>query len=292
MTKRDESEEGGRKGAELELPYILKGKFPHLITNIDKLYKLVLERKRVRISAAARMFSVKPAKIEEWGKILEEYELLSLHYPMVGEPEITVRGLKIRGPRKKGIRVRKEGKFPKHRKISKRIIINYIIIILIGEVLIYLTLVRPVIAIDFFFNYLIPLSPHSFLIAGLLYTIVAAAIAIELAVFFRKKKKGKLPAGGLTGQKPQAGLAKTVKPEMRLAQKKHSGLFSFFRLRSPRPAHAPFHEQKKEPRHAAPIQPKPAKTVRPKSIALINYLIIALIAILMVYIILYYLGVV
>ncbi len=84
----------GEKKSKTGLPYVLRKEFPHLITNFDRLYNLVLEKKRVKISEAALQFNVKKEKVEEWGRILEEYEMLEMHYPFFGETVISVVGLK------------------------------------------------------------------------------------------------------------------------------------------------------------------------------------------------------
>ena len=63
---------------------------PKLETDIDKLLAMVEEKESLKFSAAAKEFKVTPERIEEWGKILEEYKLVKLHYPPIGDPTIKV----------------------------------------------------------------------------------------------------------------------------------------------------------------------------------------------------------
>lgn len=63
---------------------------PKLETDIDKLLAMVKERSFLKFSAAAKEFNVTIDRIEEWGKILEEYKLVKLHYPPIGDPTIKV----------------------------------------------------------------------------------------------------------------------------------------------------------------------------------------------------------
>ncbi len=77
-----------------EHPILRKRKFetdkPQLETNIDLLLKLVKEKGSVKFSEATKKFNVSEDKIEEWGKILEEYKLVRLHYPPIGIPLLKI----------------------------------------------------------------------------------------------------------------------------------------------------------------------------------------------------------
>jgi len=57
-------------------------------TDFDILYKLVLEKKKVKISEIAAMFKIDKKKAEEWIQILDEHNLARIYYPAMGEPEI------------------------------------------------------------------------------------------------------------------------------------------------------------------------------------------------------------
>lgn len=78
-----------KKREELKMKKVYKNKNSKTLvleTTIDKLYKMVIKQKRVEISDAAKMFGVKEELIIEWGKILEEHDLVELHYPAFGKP--------------------------------------------------------------------------------------------------------------------------------------------------------------------------------------------------------------
>lgn len=57
-------------------------------TDIDSLYRIIEKFKKVKISEVKKVFNISSEKAEEWAKILEEHNLVELHYPAFGEPEI------------------------------------------------------------------------------------------------------------------------------------------------------------------------------------------------------------
>lgn len=60
-------------------------------TSIDKLLEIIRKYKKVRIDdSLAHMLNVKRSQIESWAMILEEHNLVELHYPAIGEPEIRI----------------------------------------------------------------------------------------------------------------------------------------------------------------------------------------------------------
>lgn len=80
--KEEPSEKGGTQDYE------------RIETSIDKLFELVQKNKRIRISdALAHKLGTTRAKIESWAMILEEHNLVELHYSAMGEPEIREKGL-------------------------------------------------------------------------------------------------------------------------------------------------------------------------------------------------------
>ncbi|MFH1722034.1 MAG: DUF2226 domain-containing protein [Candidatus Altiarchaeota archaeon] len=60
-------------------------------TSIDRLYELVQKYKTLKVDdRLARALRVSKTQIEEWAMILEEHNLLELHYPTIGEPVIKI----------------------------------------------------------------------------------------------------------------------------------------------------------------------------------------------------------
>ncbi|MFH0860474.1 MAG: DUF2226 domain-containing protein [Candidatus Altiarchaeota archaeon] len=60
-----------------------------IATNIDKLYDIVNKDNVVKINdKLSTQLKVPKTQIEEWAMILEEHNLVELHYPTLGEPEI------------------------------------------------------------------------------------------------------------------------------------------------------------------------------------------------------------
>lgn len=58
-------------------------------TPIDRFFGLIKKYKRIRINDnLAKKLGVSKTRMEEWAMILEEHNLVELHYPTIGEPEI------------------------------------------------------------------------------------------------------------------------------------------------------------------------------------------------------------
>ena len=57
-------------------------------TPLDRLYRIVLERKKIKISEAAKKFNISEKQVEEWAHILETRGLVEIHYPIVGKAEL------------------------------------------------------------------------------------------------------------------------------------------------------------------------------------------------------------
>ena len=60
-------------------------------TSIDKLICLLKEKKRLKLSDAAKVLNVSQKKIDEWVFMLEDKGIVDLKYPILGEPEIVMR---------------------------------------------------------------------------------------------------------------------------------------------------------------------------------------------------------
>ncbi|MEA1925572.1 MAG: hypothetical protein U9M95_06860 [Candidatus Altiarchaeota archaeon] len=75
------------KSAEEIKKKVVGGKKVH--TPIDRLLELVRKRKKVRIDEKlAKTLGVKRSQIEEWAIILEDHNLVELHYSAIGDSEI------------------------------------------------------------------------------------------------------------------------------------------------------------------------------------------------------------
>lgn len=71
-----------------------------LKTNIDRLLSLVKMKGSVRLKDATKEFGVEAERIEKWGRILEEYKLVKMHYPPIGDPKILILKEKKHGKKK------------------------------------------------------------------------------------------------------------------------------------------------------------------------------------------------
>ena len=78
-----------RKEEHVQLSYSrIKNKITRSETDLDILYNLLKEKKRLRIGLIAKTFKIKKENALEWGKILENYKLAIIEYPTFSEPEI------------------------------------------------------------------------------------------------------------------------------------------------------------------------------------------------------------
>jgi Mn-dependent DtxR family transcriptional regulator len=80
--------------AEIIEPAVEAGESPEKITGfsrsmetpLDKLFELVTSKGQMRVDQAAKAFKVKEKQIDEWARILEEHNLIEIHYPAMGKP--------------------------------------------------------------------------------------------------------------------------------------------------------------------------------------------------------------
>lgn len=59
-------------------------------TDLDILYKILKEKKSLRMSAISEIFKINKDIAMNWCKILEEGNLATIHYPTVGSPKIII----------------------------------------------------------------------------------------------------------------------------------------------------------------------------------------------------------
>jgi hypothetical protein len=62
-------------------------------TQIDKLIDLLSKRRKIALSEAARILNVKESILDTWISTLEDRGVVELKYPVLGEPEIVLKGI-------------------------------------------------------------------------------------------------------------------------------------------------------------------------------------------------------
>lgn len=62
-------------------------------TQIDALIDLLSKRRKIALSEAARILNVKESVLETWVSTLEDNGVVELKYPILGEPEIVLKGI-------------------------------------------------------------------------------------------------------------------------------------------------------------------------------------------------------
>lgn len=129
--------------------YKMVGKSPKIQTKIDRLYFLVKQKETIKVSEAAKTLGVPEDTVKEWGEILEEHDMIKLHYPIAGKPSICV--IKPKHIRKRGEKKPKEKPMgiPLKPKLSlKKIMIN-VEIIVFGLLFVYIFFMNRYLSINF-----------------------------------------------------------------------------------------------------------------------------------------------
>jgi hypothetical protein len=60
-------------------------------TSLDALLSIIIKKGAIKISDAAKQLHVKENQIEEWAHILEEHDMIEIHYPTMGKPVLKKR---------------------------------------------------------------------------------------------------------------------------------------------------------------------------------------------------------
>ncbi len=134
--------------------YTLIGKAPKIETGADRLYRLVNEKKKIKLPEAAKQLGVKEEVVAEWGDILEDHKMIEMHYPMRGKPILGVlkpkhvKGKKGERGEEKKEKVHKP-KVPLRKRFTKKVLFIYFEIIVLGELLIYIFFVNRYLAMNF-----------------------------------------------------------------------------------------------------------------------------------------------
>jgi len=82
-----------KKQENIEIDYnIVKRKKGRAETDLDTLYNLIKDKKNLSIETISKLFHIKKAKALEWGKILENHELVRIEYPAFSSPEVILDG--------------------------------------------------------------------------------------------------------------------------------------------------------------------------------------------------------
>lgn len=55
-------------------------------TSLDSLLDMIMKKGSVKVSDAARQLKVREKQIEEWAHVLEEHDIIEIHYPTMGKP--------------------------------------------------------------------------------------------------------------------------------------------------------------------------------------------------------------
>ncbi len=59
-------------------------------TDLDLMYELLNEKEELKVITLAKYFGVDNSIILEWGRVLEEANLIKVHYPTIGDPVLSI----------------------------------------------------------------------------------------------------------------------------------------------------------------------------------------------------------
>ncbi len=88
-------------------------------TDLDTLYSLLQERKKASVPAIAKVFKISNEKALEWGKILENKELVTVEYPAFNDPEIRMKTKEEDEKEKEGDKAKKTKEGDKAKKTKE-----------------------------------------------------------------------------------------------------------------------------------------------------------------------------
>jgi len=60
-------------------------------TDLDRLYEMLKNRKRIEFRVIAKVFDVNPDLVKEWSETLEIGGLASVEYPRIGDAELVLK---------------------------------------------------------------------------------------------------------------------------------------------------------------------------------------------------------
>lgn len=62
-----------------------------ITTDIDRMYEIIRDKGMINLKKVAKNMKIDIELAEEWGRVLEEHEMIDLHYPPIGEPVFIVK---------------------------------------------------------------------------------------------------------------------------------------------------------------------------------------------------------
>ncbi|MEM5778586.1 MAG: hypothetical protein QXK49_03090 [Candidatus Aenigmatarchaeota archaeon] len=62
-------------------------------TQIDKLIEILSKKRKIALSEAARILNIKESQLDTWISTLEDKGIVELKYPVLGEPELVLKGI-------------------------------------------------------------------------------------------------------------------------------------------------------------------------------------------------------
>lgn len=181
-----------------DTPYRLSGEdLKKIETGIDTLYSMVKEKKSLGAVEAAKSLKVSEETVTEWANIMEEHEMLRVHYPLFGRPVLRSMDWKPRWKTgKKKDKKKKKGKGGKealklkHLKFTKKRIFIMAEIIVLSEILIYIFLVNRSLSTNFLPTVIQGMaSAYIYLMQNRILLLIIPAIIVFIVLFLVMKRK-------------------------------------------------------------------------------------------------------
>ena len=87
---KDEGEDKKKKHKKEEKPIVYKKPTGKLTTEVDDMLEIISNKKKIRMNQLAKMMKVKPKEVKEWTETLENWGIIEVHYPLFGDPVLTM----------------------------------------------------------------------------------------------------------------------------------------------------------------------------------------------------------
>lgn len=86
----------GSKPKPKAVPIVYKKPAGKLTTEVDDMLEIISEKKKIRINKLAKLMKVKKSEVKEWTETLENWGIIEIHYPLFGDPVLTMAKRKVK----------------------------------------------------------------------------------------------------------------------------------------------------------------------------------------------------
>jgi hypothetical protein len=78
------------------VPIVYKKPAGKLTTEVDDMLEIISNKKKISINKLAKQMKVKKSEVKEWTETLENWGIIEIHYPLFGDPVLTMAKKKVK----------------------------------------------------------------------------------------------------------------------------------------------------------------------------------------------------